>query len=90
MGDCYHGYRDVGRATYLAYVLQYSDDVAEIAHMENRELKVDISIVTNAVSQGLSACVTGRVLLACALEGGREGGRKRKGETKGRVTHTIL
>ena len=62
-----HFTKELKRKENLADILQDDNGALEVANMEDRQLQVNVAIVTNAVSQGLATHLTADVLLAGAL-----------------------
>ena len=52
---------------HLANDLQDADDAPEVANVEDRQLKLNVAIVTSAVGQALPTCLTHSILGAGAL-----------------------
>lgn len=52
---------------HLANDLEDADDTPEVANVEHRQLKLDVAIVTSAVGQALSTCLTHSILGTGAL-----------------------
>ena len=62
--------QDEQSSDYLTNYLEDANDVLEVANVEDRQLQLNVAIVTSAVGQGLTACLTHGILGARTLATG--------------------